>query len=217
MRPTPTPGVHKNTNRDEITTSFAESRSAIPTEIQMNKQPSIRTGLQHQKALAPRGLSVDLTLSSIYEVWLVTTFTAYVGKDIWVGEISASAPIPARLAFKPGRISMADMCWLVEDAFKLALGKQSIRRASEPEGLARTDPSAEFLVSFAENLRLYLNDFDVTAMAKDLYLVDDRTLSDVVCGQVRSPSENRECFNQYVGVLMKCIRLSYVDDSYEKQ
>jgi hypothetical protein len=157
----------------------------------------------------------ELTVASIYDMWLLTTFTGYAAEDLWVSSFTPFRPLEMKLTYRQGTLELPEVRWLVDRIFESRLGTSTLQSAADgvPSATANS-PRPHVLAEFAEQVHKYLDAYDVVEMVKDVSSVADRSYFDVAARTVPCPSKDLAAFELHLLRCMACIRLTYIDDFY---
>jgi len=159
--------------------------------------------------------TIELTVSSIYDMWLLTTFTGYAGEALWVSCFTPFRPIEMKLTYRESTLELPEVRWLIDRIFESDLGSKTLRSAAgdvPPEMVS--PPRPHVLAEFAEQVHKYLDAYDVVEMVKYVSSVIDRSYFDVAARTVPCPSKDLAAFELHLRRCMDCIRLTYIDDFY---
>lgn len=203
-------------------------------DMYIQTKPSIRTEQEHQLTAGtepqrrdhksnanvayetPPGAehrTFELTVASIYEMWLLTTFTGHAGEDVWVNSFLPFRPLEMKLTYRPGTLELSEVRWLVDRIFQFDLGSKSLRCGASTAPFELNEfPQPDVLAALAEQIHLYLDDYDVVALVKCID-IDDRLRIDVATRTVPSVDQFA-AFEAHVVACIQCVRLTYVDDSF---
>jgi hypothetical protein len=150
----------------------------------------------------------ELSLTSPYEAWLLTTFTMSVGERLWVSSYRPLQQVKVKLTFRQGTLELPELTWLLERVLRVSA------RPSEQRRQHARPLRWEVLSTLAKHVDHYLRSYDVIAMVKDLAPVMDRAHFDVAAWNIPSPRDNLEAFEKHMSIFTDCLALAYVDDSY---
>lgn len=155
----------------------------------------------------------ELTVASIYEMWLLTTFTGHAGEDVWVSSFLPFRPLEMKLTYRPGTLELPEVRWLVDRIFQFDLGSKTLRSGADNAPSEQTRlPRPAVLAALADQIHLYLDDYDVIALVKCLD-ISDRLRIDVATKSV-PPVDQFAAFEAHVAACIQCVRLTYIDDSF---
>jgi hypothetical protein len=157
----------------------------------------------------------ELAVDSIYELWLVTTFTAWFGEEFW-----ATSPLPfkglhMKLTFKEKTLTLAGFRWLLERVFRLQRGSEALSctatRSSQPHHDA--GPGRTVLETLAEMVHLYLAEYNLSALLADAPDMPEPLALRVLNKVVPTAEEDLETHEAYLRVCLDCVRLTYIDEA----
>lgn len=122
----------------------------------------------------------ELTVTSVYDLWLLTTFTGYAGEDLWVSPLMPFRPLQMKLTYRQGTLELPEVRWLVDRIFESDLARTTLRCATGemPPGMA-SFPRPHVLAEFAEQLHKYLDSYDLAEMVKYVSTAGDHRYFDV--------------------------------------
>ena len=159
--------------------------------------------------------TLELTVDSSYEMWLLITFTGHAGEDLWVSSFLPFRPIEMKLTYRPGTLELPEVRWLVEHIFRFDLGSKTLRAAvGEEDCAAMRSPRPDVLLKVATQIHLYLDDYDVVALVKNIE-ASDRVRMDVATNAI-PPIDDTAAFEAHVEACIQCVRLTYLDDSFQR-
>ncbi|HSI49173.1 MAG TPA: hypothetical protein VLA61_12950 [Ideonella sp.] len=159
--------------------------------------------------------TVELTVSTGYESWLMTTFTGWAGERLWMSPYLHFGPVAMKLTYRPGTLEPPEVRWLIERIFELDLGSKTLRPAADGVPLEATrSPHPHVLSEFAEHVHKYLDAYDVASVVKQVVPAIDRPSLDVATRTAPSPSQDLAAFERHMRCCIACIRLTYLDDSF---
>jgi hypothetical protein len=158
--------------------------------------------------------NLELTVASIYEFWLVCTFTGWFGEEMW-----ASPPLPfkqldMKLTFKAKTLTFADFRWLLERVFRLQRGSETLHCAVVRPSSLQDDsgPNKFVLDTLAQKVHLYLADYDLSALLDDAAATEHLTWR-VLNKAVPTCEEGLETHEAYLQLCFDCVRLTYIDEA----
>lgn len=157
----------------------------------------------------------ELTVASIYELWLVTTFTAWFGEKFWATPPQPFKRLHMKLTFKEKTLTLAGFRWLLERVFRLQLGSEALSCVATPpsQRLDDADPGRTVLETLAEMVHLYLAEYNLSALLADAPTAPDQVTLRVLNRAVPTGDESLETHEAYLRVCFDCVRLTYIDEA----
>lgn len=157
----------------------------------------------------------ELIVDFAYELWLVTTFTAWFGEDFW-----STPPLPfqelhMKLTFKENTLTVAGFRWLLERVFRLRRGSAGLSCAvtNPSQRHHDTGPSMMVLQTLAQKVHLYLAEYNLSALIADLPTAPGQMALRVLNRAVPTRDEGLETHEAYLRVCFDCVRLTYIDEA----
>lgn len=157
----------------------------------------------------------ELTVDFVYELWLVTTFTAWFGEDFW-----STPPLPfqelrMKLTFKERTLTFAGFRWLLERVFRLRRGSAGLSCAATKPSQRHHDagPGRTVLETLAEMVHLYLAEYNLSALLADAPDMPEPLALRVLNKVVPTAEEGLETHEAYLRVCFDCVRLTYIDEA----
>lgn len=156
----------------------------------------------------------ELTVGSIYELWLVCTFTGWFGEEIWTSPPLPFKQLDMKLTFKEKALTFADFRWLLERVFRLQRGSETLRCAEAGPSSLQDDcgPSKFVLDTLAQKVHLYLAEYDLSALLDDAVATEHLT-SRVLNKAVPTCEEGLETHEAYLQLCFDCVRLTHIDEA----
>lgn len=159
--------------------------------------------------------TLELTVDSSYEMWLLITSTGHAGEDLWVSSFLPFRPIEMKLTYRPGTLELPEVRWLVGRIFQFELGSKTLRwAAGEEDCAAIRSPRPDVLLKVAAQIHMYLDDYDVVALAQNIE-ASDRVRMNVATKAI-PPVSDTAAFEAHVEACIQCVRLTYLDDSFKR-
>lgn len=152
----------------------------------------------------------ELTIDSIYELWLVATFTGWSCEKLWTSEPYPFGELDMKLTFKERTIAIEDLRWLLKRVFRLRRGSSTLRSAlaRPPRRLSNGGPSKLVLDTLVQRAHLYLAGYDLSALLNDAPAAGNWALR-VKNKTIPTFEEGLAACEAYLQVCFDCVRLTY--------
>lgn len=205
--------MHHNAEVSSRTTSLIQNDRAQPAA-----QPAGRNRDESERYETPPGAearTLELTVDSSYEMWLLITFTGHAGEDLWVSSFLPFRPIEMKLTYQPGTLELPEVRWLVDRIFQFGLGSKTLRSAAGEEDCAAIrSPRPDVLLKVAAQIHRYLADYDIAALVMCIE-ASNWVRADVATKSI-PPVGDTAAFETHVEACIQCVRLTYLDKSVER-
>lgn len=157
----------------------------------------------------------ELVVDSIYELWLVTTFTAWFGEKFWATPPMPFEELHMKLTFKEKTLNLAGFRWLLERVFRLRRGGEALSCAATRQSQRHHDagPCRMVLETLAEMVHLYLAEYNLSALLADASEVPEPLVLRVLNKVVPTAEEALQTHEAYLRVCFDCVRLTYIDEA----
>lgn len=156
------------------------------------------------------GRTFELTVDSIYELWLVDTFTGWSYEKLWTSEPHPFDELDMKLTFKERTIAIEDLRWLLERVFRLHRGSSTLRCPLVRPSSRRSSggPSKLVLDTLVQKVHLYLTGYDLSALLDDVPAAGDWALR-VKNKSIPTFEDGLAACEAYLQVCFDCVRLTY--------
>lgn len=198
---------------------------AAPKKAGTNQERTTMNNIHHPRSTRPSApyatppgaeeRTFELAVDSIYELWLVTTFTGWFGEEFW-----ATSPLPfqrlhMKLTFKEKTLTLAGFRWLLERVFRLQRGSEALSCAAARPSQRHHDagPGRTVLRTLAEMVHLYLAEYNLSALLVDAPDMPEPLALRVLNKAVPTSEEALETHEAYLRVCFDCVRLTYIDEA----
>jgi hypothetical protein len=150
--------------------------------------------------------TVKVLVASLYEAWLLTTFTGWAGEKLWQSRGLPFSASTLKLTFRPGTLRRTEAHWLAERVLRLELATPLRQTDAGPQ------PDAAALLTTAEQAHRYLNDYDFLALVQDIEDVAPRVRMDLATRTLPPADDGLDSIQQHLRACAKCFRLTYLDE-----
>lgn len=165
----------------------------------------------------PRGAedrTFEITVSSPYELWLVTTFTGWCGERVWASPPSPFHELHMKLTVKEQTLTEADFSWLLDHVFRLQRGSETLQSHPGKEtGQGNADhPSKPTLNRLVQIAHLYLKEYDLAAIADEIPAARSRLMRRLIDNALPNIDESLDIYEAYLQLCFDCVQLTYFEE-----